>query len=115
MALKFDKQYRVLNKIDSSLEIQLFNIINSMDTQELLNFSMINKIPLGIVSNNGNNLIHSVLNNDTKQFIKTEDYFKAELSDKKIEWFSCLITSDHKIQIGNETFWDWEDHFVKKL
>ena len=58
---------------------------------------------------------HLVLNNDTKQFIKTEDYFKAELSDKKIDWFSCLITSDHKIQIGDETFWDWEDHFLKKL
>ena len=58
---------------------------------------------------------HLVLNNDTKQFIKTEDYFKAQLSDKKTEWFSCLITSDHKIQIGNEMFWDWEDHFVKKL
>ena len=58
---------------------------------------------------------HLVLNNDTKQFIKTEDYFKAELSDKKTEWFSCLITSDHKIQIGNEMFWDWEYHFVKKL
>ena len=58
---------------------------------------------------------HLVLNNDTKQFIKTKDYFKAVLSDKKTEWFSCLITSDHKIQIGNEMFWDWEDHFVKKL
>ena len=58
---------------------------------------------------------HLVLNNDTKQFIKTEDYFKAELSDKNIEWFSCLITSDHKIQIGDETFWDWEDHFLKKI
>ena len=58
---------------------------------------------------------HLVLNNDTKQFIKTEDYFKAELSDKKTEWFSCLITSDHKIQIGDEMFWDWEDHFIKKL
>ena len=58
---------------------------------------------------------HLVLNNDTKQFIKTEDYFKAELSDKKTEWFSCLITSDHKIQIGDEMFWDWEDHFIKKF
>jgi hypothetical protein len=58
---------------------------------------------------------HLVLNNDTKQFIKTKDYFKAVLSDKKTEWFSCLITSDHRVQIGNETFWDWEDHFVKKL
>ena len=47
-------------------------------------------------------LFVNILNNDTKQFIKTEDYFKAELSNKNTEWFSCLITSDHKIQIGDE-------------
>ena len=40
-----------------------------------------------------------------------EDYYKAEVSEKRVDWFSCLITSDHKIQIGNEVFWDWEDHF----
>ena len=81
-----------------------------------------NPIPLYVIKGAGVNKediyvtgSHLVLNNDTKQFIKTEDYFKAELSDKKTEWFSCLITSDHKIQIGNEMFWDWEDHFVKKL
>ena len=81
-----------------------------------------NPIPLYVIKGTGVNKediyvtgSHLVLNNDTKQFIKTEDYFKAELSDKKTEWFSCLITSDHKIQIGNEMFWDWEDHFVKKL
>ena len=81
-----------------------------------------NPIPLYVIKGAGVNKediyvtgSHLVLNNDTKQFIKTEDYFKAELSDKKAEWFSCLITSDHKIQIGNEMFWDWEDHFVKKL
>jgi len=81
-----------------------------------------NPIPLYVIKGVGVNKediyvtgSHLVLNNDTKQFIKTEDYFKAELSDKKVEWFSCLITNDHKIQIGNEIFWDWEDHFVKKL
>ena len=56
---------------------------------------------------------HLVFNDATKQFCKTEDYYKAELSDKKTDWFSCLITSDHKIQIGDEVFWDWEDHFLK--
>ena len=56
---------------------------------------------------------HLVLNNNTTHFCKIEDYYKAEISDIYIDWFSCLITSDHKIQIGNEFFWDWEDHFVK--
>ena len=79
-----------------------------------------NPIPLYLIKGEGVNKediyvtgSHLVLNNDTKQFIKTEDYFNAKLSDKKAEWFSCLITSDHKIQIGNEIFWDWEDHFLK--
>ena len=56
---------------------------------------------------------HLVFNNKTKQFCHVEDYYKASLSCKRVDWFSCLITSDHKIQIGNEVFWDWEDHFIK--
>jgi hypothetical protein len=79
-----------------------------------------NPIPLYLIKGEGVNKediyvtgSHLVFNDVSKQFIKTEDYFKAKLSDKKAEWFSCLITSDHKIQIGNEIFWDWEDHFVK--
>jgi hypothetical protein len=56
---------------------------------------------------------HLVFNDSTKEFCKIEDYINAEKTDRWGRWFSCLITSDHKIQIGNETFWDWEDHFVK--
>jgi hypothetical protein len=33
--------------------------------------------------------------------------------DYHLDWFSCLITSDNKIKIGEEIFWDWEDHFFK--
>ena len=56
---------------------------------------------------------HLVYNKELGKFCEVQKYFKAEKSNKQTEWFSCLITSDHKIQIGNETFWDWEDHFVK--
>jgi hypothetical protein len=77
-------------------------------------------IPLYIIKNEGVNNediyvtgSHLVFNDVSQKFIKTEDYFKAKISDKKTDWFSCLITSDHKIQIGNEIFWDWEDHFLK--
>jgi hypothetical protein len=37
--------------------------------------------------------------------------------NKKISWFSCLITDDHKIQIGDVLFWDWEDdeHYKNKF
>jgi len=56
---------------------------------------------------------HLVYDNKTKLFITCEDYSKAKLSSEKTDWFSCLITNTHNIKIGNELFWDWEDHFVK--
>lgn len=56
---------------------------------------------------------HLVYDKSKKRFIKVMDYSKAILSDISSDWFCCLITSDHKIKIGGELFWDWEDHFVK--
>jgi hypothetical protein len=56
---------------------------------------------------------HLVFDKNQNKFIKVEEYSKAIKSDFKTDWFSCLITSNHKIPIGNEVFWDWEDHFVK--
>jgi hypothetical protein len=56
---------------------------------------------------------HLVFDKSMNKFIKVENYSKAKLTSVKTDWFSCLITSNHKIQIGNELFWDWEDHFVK--
>jgi hypothetical protein len=56
---------------------------------------------------------HLVFDNSKNKFIKVSEYHKAVKSKVKTEWFSCLITSDHKIKIGSEIFWDWEDHFIK--
>jgi len=56
---------------------------------------------------------HLVFDKSINKFIKVENYSKAVKSDFQTDWFSCLITSNHKIPIGNEVFWDWEDHFVK--
>ena len=56
---------------------------------------------------------HLVFDEKSNKFIKVENYSKAVRTNTQIEWFSCLITSNHKIKIGNEIFWDWEDHFVK--
>lgn len=81
----------------------------------------ISPVPLYVIKgqgvNNENIYVtgsHLVFNNNTNQFVKVEKYCKAERCPKPTEWFSCLITTDHKIQIGNELFWDWEDHFMKK-
>lgn len=56
---------------------------------------------------------HLVFDTNTKKFIKVSEYSKATKTNIQTEWFSCLITSNHTIKIGNEIFWDWEDHFIK--
>jgi len=56
---------------------------------------------------------HLVYDEDIDKYIEIKDYYKATISDLETEWFSCLITNTHKIKIGNELFWDWEDYFKK--
>jgi hypothetical protein len=72
------------------------------------------EIPGGV---NGENILvtgsHLVFDRDTNDFIKVENYRIARKTNITYDWFSCLITNTHKIPIGKELFWDWEDHFVK--
>jgi len=56
---------------------------------------------------------HLVYDETREKFVNVKNYSKAEKCEVKSEWFACLITNDHRIQIGNEIFWDWEDHFIK--
>jgi hypothetical protein len=56
---------------------------------------------------------HFVYDKTSNKFIKIEEYSNAELTNIKSDWFSCLITSDHKIHIGKETFWDWDDYLLR--
>ena len=58
---------------------------------------------------------HLVFDKEKNTFIKVEDYKKAILTESTYDWFTCLITDTHRIPIGNEIFWDWEDHFVKTI
>jgi len=44
-----------------------------------------------------------------ENYVKVRSYGAAEKSDDYDETLYCLITSDHRIQIGEYTFWDWED------
>ena len=79
-----------------------------------------NEIPFYLIPNgiNGEDILitgtHLVFDNLINDFIKVENYRNAKLSKIKYDWFSCLITDTHKIKIGDELFWDWEDHFIKK-
>jgi len=55
---------------------------------------------------------HLIFEND--RFICVENHPRAILDVKKRpEYFSCLITNTHKIKIGKEIFWDWEDYIIK--
>jgi hypothetical protein len=56
---------------------------------------------------------HYVFDDFVGKYIKVETYLKAKLTDIKTDWFSCLITSDHKISIGKENFWDWDDYLLR--
>ena len=48
------------------------------------------------------------------KFIQVKCYSESEPEEiKKIEWYSCLITSNNKITIGEHIFWDWEDDCLK--
>lgn len=57
---------------------------------------------------------HLIYDKQTNKFIPVKDYPIAEKTNATCDWFSCLITSDNKIHLGCEIFWDWEDHFVKQ-
>ena len=78
------------------------------------------RVPLYIIRNGGVRSAdiyvtgsHLVYDDTIKNFIKVENYSGAEIAILEADWFSCLITSNHRIKIGQHLFWDWEDHFVK--
>ena len=53
---------------------------------------------------------HMVFYEETKKFIYVDEHPMAlEQNEVSSDWFSCLITSDHRIPIGRLVFWDWED------
>lgn len=68
-----------------------------------------------IYSNEYNNYIyvtgsHLIQDEETNNFIPVRKYKKAtKCNNMKTEMMNCLITDDHLIQIGEYTFWDWED------
>jgi hypothetical protein len=68
-----------------------------------------------IYSNDMSNYIyvtgsHLIQHPHTREFIKVKYYENAERDYSiKSNYLSCLVTSDHRIRIGEYTFWDWDD------
>jgi hypothetical protein len=52
---------------------------------------------------------------ETREWIQVKDCNCAEIQEEiKAEWFSCLITTNRRIKIGEHIFWDWEDDELTK-
>jgi len=58
---RFDKPYRVLSTYDEKKAMELFSLVEKLDTHELLKFSLSNQIPWDIQNTVGNSLIHELL------------------------------------------------------
>ena len=56
---------------------------------------------------------HLVFDKCINKYTKVCNYKNALKSCKKLDSLVCLITNTHNIKIENETFWDWEDHYIK--
>ena len=55
---------------------------------------------------------HYILNRETGKYVKVRDYPESVISSSSPSEFSCLITDDHRICIGKQTFWDWDDDMI---
>lgn len=64
---KFDKPYRILPIFDDRKGLELFNIASKLDTHELLQYSLVNQIPLDYTNSDGECLIHEVINIDGRK------------------------------------------------
>ena len=59
---------------------------------------------------------HFVFDKTNKNWIQVKNYCKAEIqSDFIPEYFACLITTNRRIEIDDELFWDWEDDELTEI
>ena len=49
---------------------------------------------------------------DGVKYVQVKNLPNAKPTDKVDDVVSCLVTSDHKIPVGDFVFWDWEDNLV---
>jgi hypothetical protein len=49
---------------------------------------------------------------DGVKYVQVKNLPNAKPTNKIDDVVSCLVTSDHKIPVGNMVFWDWEDNLI---
>lgn len=64
---RFDKPYRIAPSFDTRKNIEMFDLASKLDTHELLQHSLINKIPFDVSDEEANTLIHIVINVDSRK------------------------------------------------
>jgi hypothetical protein len=90
--LENDSRVLAVMKLENAGE-QLYKINNG-----------VNKEPIYVTGS------HFIFDKETSKFVQVKNYKNAVVeNDKKTDWYSCLITSNNKITIGEHIFWDWED------
>lgn len=55
---------------------------------------------------------HVVLNQFNHWVCVERHQHSVPADDQFCPYFSCLVTSDHRIPIGSHVFWDWDDFLV---
>jgi hypothetical protein len=55
---------------------------------------------------------HYIKDGDTYKHVS--NFSKAEATTQIDDVVCCLVTSDHKIPVGDFVFWDWEDNLVQQ-
>lgn len=112
-----NEQYKFYNPFLENNVISIMKIRgNSLDGSHAINWNEDNRL-FRLHSNELENDIyvtgsHYVFNPETKVFEKMKDYSKSYSTDKKEEYFYCLITDCHLIYSGEHVFWDWEDEIL---
>ena len=85
-------------KVHNSKKEPLYNIKQTKDNDDIL------------VSGE-----HFVFDKTTNKWIQVKNYTKAIIQSTTIlEHFSCIITTNRRIHINDEIFWDWEDDELTK-
>jgi len=113
-----ETKIKLLNgEITNMKDVNLGSILeNGSKVISVMKIDNSNKEPLmkieGVGVNNEDIYVTgSHLIKEGTKFIKVCDYNKSENQTELIsEWYSCLITDNHLIKIGEHTFWDWEDY-----
>ncbi len=110
---------------DTKIKIENGNVINIKDVMlgdileggvsvnVTLQIRNIDKVPFYKLFNSALNeyiyVTGSHMIKEGEDFVRVDQCASAELSDVINDSYICLITDNHKIPIGEHTFWDWAD------